>query len=64
MLFQESYEVYVLGITMEIIKRVLHKTRNKIKDCKHICLFCNYYKQCEEELQDERKIDKTTTKEN
>lgn len=31
----------------EIIERIRHML--KVKDCKHVCLFCEYYKICKEE---------------
>lgn len=31
----------------EIIERIRHML--KIKDCKHACLFCEYYEICKEE---------------
>lgn len=31
----------------EIIERIRHML--KVKDCKHVCLFCEYYDMCKEE---------------
>lgn len=31
----------------EIIERIRHVL--KVKDCKHACLFCEYYDMCKEE---------------
>ncbi len=31
----------------EIIERIRHML--KVKDCKHVCLFCEYYDICKEE---------------
>lgn len=31
----------------KIIERIRHML--KVKDCKHVCLFCEYYDMCKEE---------------
>ena len=31
----------------EIVERIRHML--KVKDCKHVCLFCEYYEICKEE---------------
>lgn len=37
----------ILQISREIIERIRHML--KVKDCKHVCLFCEYYDICKEE---------------
>ena len=32
----------------EIIERIRHML--KVKDCKHVCLFCEYYEICKKEV--------------
>ena len=32
---------------MQVIERILHMLR--VKDCRHVCLFCEYYDMCKQE---------------
>ena len=32
---------------MQVIERILHMLR--VKDCRHACLFCEYYDMCKQE---------------
>lgn len=36
----------------KIIEKIIHMI--KTKDCKHICLFCEYYEMCSREVKAER----------
>lgn len=36
---------------MQVIERILHMLR--VKDCRHVCLFCEYYDMCKQETQKE-----------
>lgn len=31
---------------MQVIERILHMLR--VKDCRHVCLFCEYYDMCKQ----------------
>ena len=33
---------------MQVIERILHMLR--VKDCRHVCLFCEYYDMCKQEI--------------
>ena len=33
---------------MQVIERILHMLR--VKDCRHVCLFCEYYDMCKQEM--------------
>lgn len=37
---------------MQVIERILHMLR--VKDCRHVCLFCEYYDMCKHSRQQER----------
>lgn len=32
---------------MQVIERILHMLR--VKDCRHVCLLCEYYDMCKQE---------------
>ncbi len=40
-------------LNSELIRRLLNKKRNHIKNCKHMCLWCKYFRNCEWEECDE-----------
>ena len=33
---------------MQVIERILHMLR--VKDCRHVCLFCEYYDMCKDNI--------------
>ena len=41
---------------MQVIERILHMLR--VKDCRHVCLFCEYYDMCKQETGSRKRRDK------
>ena len=39
---------------MQVIERILHMMR--VKDCRHACLFCEYYDMCKQETGREKEV--------
>lgn len=38
---------------MQVIERILHMLR--VKDCRHVCLFCEYYDMCKQETEQQKR---------
>ena len=39
---------------MQVIERILHMLR--VKDCRHACLFCEYYDMCKQEIGSRKEV--------
>lgn len=39
---------------MQVIERILHMLR--VKDCRHVCLFCEYYDMCKQEIGSRKEV--------
>lgn len=39
---------------MQVIERILHMLR--VKDCRHVCLFCEYYDMCKREIGSRKEV--------
>ena len=39
---------------MQVIERILHMLR--VKDCRHVCLFCEYYDMCKQETGSRKEV--------
>ena len=39
---------------MQVIERILHMLR--VKDCRHVCLFCEYYDVCKQEIGSRKEV--------
>ena len=38
---------------MQVIERILHMLR--VEDCRHVCLFCEYYDMCKQETRQQER---------
>jgi hypothetical protein len=38
----------------QVIERILHMLR--VKDCRHVCLFCEYYDMCKQETGSRKEV--------
>lgn len=39
---------------MQVIERILHMLR--VEDCRHVCLFCEYYDMCKQEIGSRKEV--------
>ena len=39
---------------MQVIERILHMLR--VKDCRHVCLFCEHYDMCKQETGSRKEV--------